>query len=218
MLHSARVSPFIVGVGGFASDTGKTTLVCDLLRALPDWEAIKITRGHYRSCGKDAHTCCVSDMLRSEPVLHSGRAKTYVKGKDTGHYWEAGAVNVQWLVVTDEQVEAGLQLALAQVKTAGVIIEGTSFWEFARPDFALLAARATGGTVKASARRVWDKADGIYLGDAGADGKEQFRGWWENNKAVTFKGSLPYYTKEDLPRLAARIKGQADSKYQISDT
>ena len=47
--------PRVIAVGGFSSDTGKTTLICDLLRVFPGWEAIKTTRGHYRSCGKDQH-------------------------------------------------------------------------------------------------------------------------------------------------------------------
>jgi uridine kinase len=50
--------PTIVAVSGLSSNTGKTTLVCELLRRLPGWEAIKLTRGHYRSCGK------IGQMLR----------------------------------------------------------------------------------------------------------------------------------------------------------
>jgi hypothetical protein len=55
--------PTIIAVGGFTSEVGKTTLVCDLLRAFPGWEAIKTTRGHYPSCGKDPNACCVSHLL-----------------------------------------------------------------------------------------------------------------------------------------------------------
>ena len=32
--------PIVIGVGGFTSDVGKTTLLCELLRAFPGWEAI----------------------------------------------------------------------------------------------------------------------------------------------------------------------------------
>ena len=63
----------IVAVGGFSSNSGKTTLVCELLRAFPGWEAIKTTRGHYRSCGRDAHACCVSNLLGDERLILSGR-------------------------------------------------------------------------------------------------------------------------------------------------
>ena len=33
--------PVIIGVGGFESNVGKTTLMCELLKAFPEWEAIK---------------------------------------------------------------------------------------------------------------------------------------------------------------------------------
>jgi uridine kinase len=45
--------PAVIAVSGFSSEVGKTTLICDLLRAFPGWEAIKVTRGHYRSCGEE---------------------------------------------------------------------------------------------------------------------------------------------------------------------
>src|ERR687894_3074708 len=113
-----------VAVGGFASNTGKTTIVCELLRALPGWEAVKVTRGHYRSCGKSAHACCVSHLLSDEPLVRSGREDTYTPGKDTGRYWDAGASNVHWAIVTDAQVGRGFGLALARVKAEGVFVEG----------------------------------------------------------------------------------------------
>src|SRR4051812_23551560 len=61
--------PAIVAVSGLSSNTGKTTLVCELIKRLPGWEAIKLTRGHYRSCGKDPNGCCVSDLLQDEPLI-----------------------------------------------------------------------------------------------------------------------------------------------------
>src|ERR687892_350514 len=116
----------IVAVGGFSSEVGKTTLLCELLRAFPGWEAIKLTRGHYRSCGKDPRACCVSHLLGDQPVVRSGRDETYTAGKDTGRYWEAGASDVHWVIATDNQVEQGISAALARVKSGRVLIEGTS--------------------------------------------------------------------------------------------
>src|SRR5205807_7771959 len=94
-----------VAIGGFSSEVGKTTLLCELLRALPGWEAIKQTRGHYRSCGKDPHACCVSHLLGDKPLIRSGRQATNAPGKESGRYWDAGAANVHWVIVTDDQVE-----------------------------------------------------------------------------------------------------------------
>src|SRR2546426_1239854 len=133
--------PTIVAIGGFTSNVGKTTLMCDLLRAFPGWEAIKTTRGHYRSCGKDPHACCVSHLLQDEPVIRSGREWTYSPGKDTGRYWDAGAANVHWVIATDGQVADGIKKALGRVQAAGVFIEGNSFTEFIKPDFFVIVAR-----------------------------------------------------------------------------
>lgn len=146
----------LITIAGTASNTGKTTLMCDLLRALTPrepWEAIKLTRGHYRSCGKDPQACCVSPLLGAEPLVRSGRAETYVAGKDTGRYWDAGASNVHWVIATDAQVEMGVRQALARVQTGRVLIEGTSLLQFIQPDLALLAGATEPSKIKASARQ-----------------------------------------------------------------
>jgi molybdopterin-guanine dinucleotide biosynthesis protein len=157
--------PLVIGIGGYTSNVGKTTLLCDLLAAFPGWEAIKTTRGHYRSCGKDPHACCVSHLLSTEPVVRSGREATYTPGKDTGRYWEAGAANVHWLIATDDQVEAGIRQSLARVKSEGVFVEGNSFAQFVDVDFFVMVRRSNDAKIKKSARRMLDEADVIYVSD-----------------------------------------------------
>jgi len=155
--------PTVIGIGGFTSNVGKTTLVCELLKAFPGWEAIKTTRGHFRSCGKDPKTCCVSHLLSEEPVVRSGRDETYEPGKDTGRYWDAGAANVHWLIATDNQIEAGIKQALARVKSPGVFVEGNSFTEFVNTDHFVMVRQATSDKIKSSARRTIPKATAIYV-------------------------------------------------------
>ena len=157
--------PIIIGVGGFNSDVGKTTLMCELLKWFPEWEAIKTTRGHYRSCGKDPHSCCVSHLLSEEPLVRSGRAETYEAGKDTGRYWDAGASNVHWLICTDSQVEQGINEALARVKSPGVLVEGNSFTQFVQTDHFVMVRRAGDDKMKTSARRTISKVSAIYVSD-----------------------------------------------------
>ena len=159
------VQPVIIGVGGFTSDVGKTTLVCELLKAFPGWEAIKTTRGHYRSCGKDPAACCVSHLLSDQPLVRSGYDQTYEKGKDTGRYWDAGAANVHWLIATDSQVDAGIKEALGRVKAPGVFVEGNSFAEFVNPDQFVMVRLAATPKIKSSARRVLNGATAIYVAD-----------------------------------------------------
>jgi hypothetical protein len=199
-----------VAVGGFSSEVGKTSLMCELLRAFHGWEAIKMTRGHYRSCGKDPRACCVGHLLGDEPVIRSGRAETYAVGKDTGRYWEAGASNVHWVIVTDEQVERGINLALERVNAPGVLIEGNSFLDYVDVDFALMVARATGGKVKASARRALRKSSALYLFDdvgAGDEPEREAPGSWRDEPFYQdLIGELPVYDASTLPRLIDGLK------------
>nr|AAP58547.1 hypothetical protein [uncultured Acidobacteriota bacterium] len=157
--------PFIVGVGGLTSEVGKTALICELLKAFPGWEAIKTTRGHYRSCGKDPQACCVSHLLKDEPVVMSGRELTYSPGKDTGRYWDAGAKNVHWVIATDDQVSKGIHEAIKRVHTRGVFVEGNSFARYIKPDVFVMAARSDSLKSKPSAREVLDRVSGFYFSD-----------------------------------------------------
>ena len=198
-----------VAVGGFSSNAGKTTLVCELLRELSGWEAIKVTRGHYRSCGKDPHACCVSHLLGEKPLIRSGREETYAPGKDTGRYWDAGASNVHWLIATKEQVEQGIHKALERVSAPGVIIEGNSFQKFIDVDFAVMVACAGGGKIKPSARRALKNCSAIYLFDerdeSGASARRRFNLWLQDENERELISSIPIYTRVELPQLTKRI-------------
>lgn len=203
-----RERPRVIAISGFSSNVGKTTLVCNLLGQLPGWEAIKLTRGHYRSCGRDPAGCCVSDLLRDEPVVRSGREANYQLGKDTARFWDAGASNVHWVIVKDGQVALGINEALNRVEAEGVIVEGNSFLEYVKADLAIMCARSEGGTIKSSARRALAHSDLLYLSfmDATpADAKQQFAGFSAGLNVPLDLHSLPIITGGDLKSLLARI-------------
>jgi hypothetical protein len=146
--------------------------------------------------------------LSEEPVIRSGREETFAPGKDTGRYWDAGASNVHWLIVTDEQVEQGIKRALNRVQAAGVFIEGTSFLKYVDVDFALMAARPVGGKIKPSARRVLAKTSAIYLFDDGHSetARDQFASWRQTSPDVNLLSALPVCTSRDLPQVIAHIR------------
>ena len=204
---TARAETFTtVAVGGFTSNSGKTGLVCELLRAFPGWEAIKVSRGHRRSCGKDPRACCVSPLLGAEPTVRSGRAETYAPGKDTGRYWDAGASNVHWVIATDAQVERGIASALSRVAAPGVVIEGNSHLQFVEVDFALMAARAD-VKIKPTARRALAKTSAFYLSDEGGGAaRALFDSWRAGFAEEGLVGRIPVYTRGDLPRLVAHLR------------
>jgi len=210
-MTKAEISrPTIVAVSGLSSNTGKTTLVCDLLEQLPGWEAIKLTRGHYRSCGKDPQGCCVSDLIRDEPLIRSGREENYEAGKDTGRFWEAGAASVHWVIAGEDQVEDGIRRALARVRSAGVIVEGNSFLDFVEADFAIMCARAGENRMKTSARRTLAKADAVYLSRIDDSDKTTARhrfDQWRTGLSIDLNlNGLPVYTREDIPRIVEMIE------------
>src|ERR1051325_11853931 len=211
--------PIIVSVRCLSSNTGKTTLVCELIQRLPGWEAIKLTRGHYRSCGKDPTGCCVSDLLRDEPVVRSGREANYEKGKDTGRFWDAGATNVHWVIVGEDQVERGINEALGRVKSAGVIVEGNSFLDHIEAGFAITCARAGENKLKTSARRTLQKADVLYLSRIDDCGRENAIGrfeHWRNGLSTELKtDGMAIYTRDDLAKLMVSIR-EGDRR-QVSD-
>ena len=204
-VHSKR--PRIIGVGGLTSNVGKTTLVCELLQFFPGWEAIKTTRGHYRSCGKDPHTCCVSDLLDTEPVIRSGRELTYAPGKDTGRYWDAGATNVHWVIATDEQVSDGIQNAVDRVQASGVIIEGNSFTEYVRPDFFVMVARADDLKSKASAKRALSFVSAYYFsGELTPDAEKELEPALQPLDPARGRNSVPLFTRRTLVELGTLLQ------------
>ena len=202
--------PIIVAVSGLSSNTGKTTLVCELLERLPGWEAIKLTRGHYRSCGKDPSGCCVSELLRDEPLIRSGREANYEKGKDTGRFWDAGAVNVHWVIVGEDQVEAGINEALSRVQSVGVIVEGNSFLDYVEADYAIMCARAGDNKLKKSSKRTLAKADVLYLSTIDDSDREtaihNFDQWREGLSNELSLNGIEIFARADMSKLIEAIR------------
>jgi len=186
----------VIVVAGASSNVGKTTLVCQLLRHFPGWEAIKVTRGHYRSCGRDPDICCVSHLLGNAPKVLSERTLTDIPAKDTGRFWDAGASNVHWLIATTSQIEPGIELALERVRGPGVLIEGTSILEFLCPSVSILTLSGPENRLKSSAQRALRKG--------------QIDVVFNSSEGLGLDGivdtHLPVFFPSDLNRLALHIR------------
>ena len=198
--------PFIVGVGGFCSEVGKTTTLCELLKNFPGWEAIKTTRGHYRSCGKDPEACCVSHLLRDEPVVYSGRELTYAPGKDTGRYWESGARNVHWVIGTDEQIGEGTFRAVRLVNSPGVFVEGNSFTQTIKPNIFIMVANGD-FKVKSTARSVLHDVSAFYLPNVTElSDVDDFRKRLEKLRLLEGAAQPPVFIAGELSGIVSLIK------------
>jgi molybdopterin-guanine dinucleotide biosynthesis protein len=197
--------PTIISISGFSSNVGKTTLVCQLLKRFAGWEAIKISRGHYRSCGKDPQACCISPLLGKRPTVFSGVEETCVPRKDTGRYWEAGASNVHWLICTNEQLEAGTVEALSRVRSQGVFIEGTSFLKFVPAAFSLMVVDPSRNEIKSSALRVANHIDAFFVNSP--EPEEKISAIIRNKFAErnVKLGDVPIYCAQNFDELVKRI-------------
>ncbi|MCI0488610.1 MAG: hypothetical protein L0229_18640 [Blastocatellia bacterium] len=196
----------LISISGLSSGIGKTTVLCELLRRAPGWEAIKVSRGHYRSCGKNPEACCISPLLGEKPLILSGRAATYAPGKDTGRYWEAGASNVHWVVCTSEQVEEGVSSALSRVEAECVLVEGTSFLKYIPADYSIMVTDAYISQIKSSAARVMEKIDAVFVSGMEADNEILARLQAKVAERGYALGGLPVYFERDLERLALEVK------------
>lgn len=189
--------------------------MCDLLRLFPEWEAIKTTRGHYRSCGKDAHTCCVSHLLEDKAVVRSGREQTYAAGKDTGRYWDSGAANVHWVIATNEQLGDGIHEAVGRVRTAGVFVEGNSFAEYVHPDFFIMVTRSDQVKIKSTARKTLGRVSAFYVSDENEFGaRESLKKVLGKLKLETSADSAPVFSSGELAKLASNVR-ELDAKILV---
>jgi hypothetical protein len=210
--------PFTVAVGGFASNAGKTTLICKLLEAFPGWEAIKLTRDHHLHRGRDPYLCCGGNPLLGAPVICSGRDQNYQSGKDSARLWDAGASNVHWVVSAEAQAERGIRLALERVRSSGVFLEGNSFLRFIDVDVAIMVARSDGGRIKSTALYALEKSDALFLSDSidGALARKRFAAWCEDPRHNSRVAGLPIHAHEDLPRLVELVRSRYAARFPDS--
>lgn len=203
----------MVSISGFSSEVGKTHILCQLLRLNPGWEAIKITRGHYRSCGKNPAACCVSPMLGEKPLVLSDPEQTCVPGKDTGRYWAAGASLVHWVIGVDDQIEEGIKNALEKVEGEGVFIEGGSFLKYVGMDYSIMVATPEIKDIKSSAVSMITKMNALVVNRAEPDPavSELIR------KRLLKRGvklnEVPIYFEQDLSVVAEEIRRLHQSRH-----
>jgi len=132
----------VVVVAGAASGVGKTTVACGLLRNLPGWAAIKVTRCRPgRPCPHRAG-CDVCSTLDEPYRLAEMTDANDAKGKDTWRMRRAGASRVAWLIARPGALEEGFNAALRGLSAApGVVVEGNSAAALPGVDFVVMILR-----------------------------------------------------------------------------
>jgi len=149
----------IICVAGASSGVGKTTVACCMLRHLPGWAALKVTRCHRDRPCPHQKGCNVCATLKQPYRLLEMAAEKDVPDKDTWRLREAGASRVFWLVARPEAVQRGLKKALRLLGSApGVVVEGNSAVPLAGADLVVMVKRR-GGELSPSARAAAPYAD-----------------------------------------------------------
>jgi hypothetical protein len=136
----------IIVVGGSGRNAGKTSLVCGLIAALPEFRctAVKVT--------SHAHD-------ERESVWQETAA---VQGTDTGRYLTAGARRAFLVTATDEKLPiAEIQAAIGS--DTNVIYESNRIVGALRPDLCIGVIGGTGTEMKPSFETFLDRADALVM-------------------------------------------------------
>lgn len=155
--------PFVIAVAGPGSNSGKTHLVCALIRHLKkehEVGAVKVaTSTPDHMCARTNLPC---DCLRFDGKMRLLKDPAYINkvGKDTALMHEAGAAPVWWLQTTiDVQAESSKFLSTELVGPEIWVIEGSGPIRENLVDLAILVARADEQTPKDSWFALVAKAD-----------------------------------------------------------
>lgn len=162
-------NPYIIGISGVSSNSGKTTFASALLKFFTSqinnpyserantssannkaiilkskkrWGAIKYTKTDF-----------YSSLIDDPNILNES-------GKDTQRFIESGAEEVLWVQSTQDDLPEIMTLALDRLHHLdGIIVEGNSAIDSIKPDIIILVSIGNNSEVKVSAWDIFDKAN-----------------------------------------------------------
>jgi hypothetical protein len=157
----------LIVVGGHTRSIGKTQLVCDLIRALPQarWIAGKITQYGHGVCAQNGRDC---DCAPDEHICAFDWETQRDSGTDSARFLSAGARRSFWLRTKQGYLAEGLPLLRAALRDTAscapeealnVIVESNSLLQFLKPSLYLAVLDSARMDFKESARLVLDRAD-----------------------------------------------------------
>lgn len=151
--------PFIIGIAGAHSGSGKTIVACEILKNIKGLSAIKYTK-----------SMIYSSIIDSPSILSE-------KGKDTARMLKAGAEKVLWIQSPPQELESLINTAINMlISYKGIIIEGNSAVKSAPLDI-LIFVLGDFNKIKPGADVLMKKADIIVH-----KGKDFLDGFHNKNK------------------------------------
>lgn len=140
----------IVAIGAHSRKVGKTSIICELLRAMPevDWTAVKIS--------SNRRGLAAGLVIEEETVA--------APSCDTGRFLAAGAKRSVRIRAADSQMRRAAQAVERIVRQGGhTIIESNRIVEWLEPDLYVLALDSSNADFKQSARRLFGRADAYIV-------------------------------------------------------
>lgn len=156
----------IVVVGGHSRNIGKTSVVANLIAALPEmqWTAFKVTQFGHGLCSANGEPCdCETD--RHTVAVTEERCAT--GGTDTARFLAAGAVRCFWVRTRQGQLAEAMPRVRKELSAStNAILESNSIMRFLQPDLYLAVLDPTVRDFKPSAQYVLDRADAVLWSDS----------------------------------------------------
>ncbi len=157
----------IIVVGGHTRNIGKTALVVDIIRAIPEarWTAAKITQYGHGVCSINGERCGCAPADHAFSITEETRGDG---GCDTGRFLEAGARHVYWVRTKQGQLPAAMPaLREALAGSRNVIVESNTLLGLIRPRLYLAVLDPRQQDFKESAQRYLDLVDAFVFRAAG---------------------------------------------------
>ena len=153
----------VLVVGGHSRNIGKTTLVVDLIRALPQaaWTAVRITQFGHSVCSIDGAVC---DCAPAEHAFALDEEQDRGNRTDTSRFLVGGAARALWLRTKQGFLGEAMPLLREELRGAqNVIVESNSVLDFLDPELCLVVLDPRQPDFKKTARRFLERADAFVL-------------------------------------------------------
>jgi molybdopterin-guanine dinucleotide biosynthesis protein len=169
-----------LAVGGHSRNTGKTSLVVDIIRATREfnWTAVKITQYGHGICAAHAHPCDCAPSDHGFALDQETRSDT---GTDSSRFLAAGARRSFWLRTQQGRLAEALPRVREALDYSGhLILESNSILRFLRPDCYMVVLEPGNADFKESLRTHISRADALVL-----------RSDWKNREETLAEWGVP---------------------------
>lgn len=154
----------VVVVGGHSRSVGKTSVVAELIAALPEfrWTALKITQFGHGICSADGKPC---DCDTGDDHFRALSDEKSLTGEtDTSRFLVAGAARSIWVRTRQGKLNEAIHEIERKIAGAeNVIMESNSIMRFLKPTLYLTVLEPGNKDFKVSANEFLEKADAVIL-------------------------------------------------------